>query len=110
MKLQLVDGLTFPAMHQVLSQALPQYKTRLLKNPVFKWDYIEVKRNAFVGVWVRIYEDKGTIDLINCIPAAWARALFGGLIVMLFLMSSQKKLQAEIQAVLEGTFKVFPKK
>lgn len=110
MKLQLVDGLTFPAMHQVLTQTLPQYKTRLLKNPVFKWNYIEVKRNAFVGVWIRVYEDKGTIDLINCIPSPWARAFFGGLIVMLFCMPAQNKLQKEIQEVFEGTFKVFPKK
>jgi len=106
MKLTFSPDCTFPAMTDALTKALPQYTVRLMKNPVFKWDYIEVKKNGWIGVWVRVFEDKGKIELYKCIPSAFARAMFGGLIVLLFLASAQKKVQIDIRDVLGAAFKV----
>jgi hypothetical protein len=73
MKLKHYPEMTFDNMVQTLQKELPQYETRLLKNPLLGFQYIEVKKSGFVGVWIRIFENKQNIQLIKAIPSAMAR-------------------------------------
>ena len=104
MKLKLVPGITFSAMAEAVSNALPMYEVRLLKNPLLRFEYLQIRKSAFIGVWVRIHEKKNMIQLIGCIPSTFARMMFGGIIVLLFLRSAQGKVIAEVKTVLERTF------
>lgn len=58
-----------------------------------------IKKSAFVGAWIRIFPKKNRVMLIKAIPSNIARGLFGGLTVILFLFSSQKKVIKEISKV-----------
>ena len=110
MKFQLTPEMTFPKLTEELKRALPQYEIKLLKNPIARFEFIQVKKSAWVGTWVRIFEKKNELNLVGCIPSTIARALFGGLIVLLFLRKAHKRLQAEIQAVLASKFQAVVKK
>ncbi len=58
-----------------------------------------IKKSAFVSAWIRIFPKKNRVMLIKAIPSNIARGLFGGLTVILFLFSSQKKVIKEISKV-----------
>ncbi|MGD8305959.1 MAG: hypothetical protein PVF17_04840 [Ignavibacteria bacterium] len=85
MKLELKPGITFEGMTEILTKEFPQYKIKLLKNPVARFQYIQVAKSAFVGIWIRIFEGKNTIQLINVMPSTLARIPFLGLIFTLIL-------------------------
>jgi len=103
MNLQLNEKMTFPEMERVLSEKLT-YEVKIKKNPLLRFEYIVVKKSAFVGAWIRIFEKKDRVQLIKAIPSDIARAFFGGLIVILFLSSAQRKVLDEIAEVLKAEF------
>ncbi len=103
MNLQLNEKMTFPEMERVLSEKLT-YEVKIKKNPLLRFEYIVVKKSAFVGAWIRIFEKKDRVQLIKAIPSDIARAFFGGLIVILFLSSAQRKVLEEIAEVLKAEF------
>jgi len=103
MNLELNEKITFEAMQKVLTEKLP-YQVKIKKNPLLRFEYVVVKKTAFVGAWIRIFPKKNRVMLIKAIPSDIARALFGGLIVILFLSSAQKKVLDDISKVLIDEF------
>ena len=103
MKLQLNPGITFEALEHNLTQKLPQYTIKKLKNPIARFEYIEVKKSGTVGVWIRIIEKKQQVLLINCMPSAFARAMLG-LIFILFFIGGQNKLRKEVGEIIKQDF------
>lgn len=104
MNLVLNDSLTFPAILKVLTEKLPGYKIELKKNPLLKFEYIQVYKSAYVGTWIRSFPNKNRIQLIKTIPSTWARALLGGLIAMLIASGAQNNLRKEVADVLKKEF------
>jgi len=105
MNLELNPSIDFPGMLQVLQENLPQYKIELKKNPIARFEYIQVYKSAYVGTWIRIFPSKNRVMLIKTIPSTMARALFGGLIAILIASSAQSKLRKEVAEVLMDKFK-----
>lgn len=83
MKLELKPEISFEKIRDLLVGKFPDYKIKLLKNPVAR--YIQVAKSAFVGIWIRIFEGKNTIQLINVMPSTLTRIPFLGLIFTLIL-------------------------
>ncbi|MEO5948462.1 MAG: hypothetical protein ABIP79_16715 [Chitinophagaceae bacterium] len=104
MDLALNDSMTYSAMHKALSEKLPAYKIELKKNPIARFEYIQVYKSAYVGTWVRVFEKKNKVMLIKTIPSTMARALLGGLIAALIASSAQNKLRNEVAQVLKDEF------
>jgi hypothetical protein len=100
MDIELKPEITFEGMTDLLTKEFPQYKIRLLKNPVARFRYIQVKKSAFVGIWIRIMEKKGIVKLINTMPSTLARAPILGIVFTLFLFgftaSAQTKVNNEV--------------
>ena len=103
MKLELTPEMTFEKMTEVLKEEFPQYKVRLLKNPLMRFQFIEVKKSGFVGVWVRVMKEK-EVWLIKAIPSGLVRGLLGGLLLIAFLYNPQKKVQEEVAAAMKKRF------
>lgn len=104
MNLELKESMNFQSMLAVLKEKFPQYPIELKKNPVARFEYIQVYKSAYVGVWIRIFPSKNRVMLIKTIPSTMARALFGGLIAFLIAAPAQKKLRDEVAAVLKAAF------
>ena len=104
MNLALNDSMTFSAMQKVLSEKLPAYKIELKKNPIARFEYIQVYKSAYVGTWIRVFEKKNKLMLIKTIPSTMARALLGGLIAFLIASGAQNKLRKEVAHVLKDAF------
>ncbi len=104
MNLQLNDSMSFPAMTKLLTEKLPNYKIELKKNPIARFEYVQVYKSAYVGVWVRIFPNKQRVMLVKTIPSTMARALLGGLIGMLIASGAQTKLRDEVADVLKKEF------
>jgi hypothetical protein len=105
MNLELNDSINFQSMMKVLKEKLPNYIIELKKNPVARFEYIQVRKSAYVGLWIRIFPKKNRVMLIKTIPSTMARALLGGLIAMLIASGAQKKLMEEVAEVLKAEFK-----
>jgi hypothetical protein len=105
MNLELNDAMTFPAMLKVLKEKLPNYTIILRKNPVLGFEYIQVRKSAYVGVWIRIFPKKNQVRLIKTIPSAMARAMFGGVFAILIASPAQEKVRDQIAAVLKAEFR-----
>lgn len=108
MDLELKPAITFEVMKSLLTKELPDYKVKLLKNPIAKFQYIQVEKSALVGIWIRIMEKKNTVKLINTMPSTLARIPFLGLIFTLilqgFMNASQSKVRQEVADILEKEF------
>ena len=104
MKIKFTPEMTFEAMAEAIKTELPQYETTIKKNPLMGFQYIEVKKSGTVGVWIRVFEKKGRINLMNAIPSNTVRALFGGLLLILFVSAAQTKVRKEAGAVLIQKF------
>jgi hypothetical protein len=102
MRLQLNDSINFPSMVKVLTERFPNYKVELKKNPIARFEFIQVYKSAFVGLWIRIYPDKNRVLLIKTIPSNMARAV--GAIAFLIGASAKSKLEKEVAAVLQKEF------
>jgi hypothetical protein len=96
MELELKPEITFEGMSDLLTKECPNYKVKLLKNPVARFQYILVEKSAFVGIWIRIMEDKGKVKLINTMPSTLARIPFLGLLVTLALFAFTNPAQAKV--------------
>lgn len=105
MNLVLNNSIDFESMMKVLTANFPNYKIVLKKNPVARFQYIQVGKSAYVGLWIRIFPGKNRVMLIKTIPSTMARALLGGLIAMLIASGAQKKLMLEVAEVLKKEFK-----
>jgi hypothetical protein len=105
MNLELNDSINFQSMMKVLTQNFPNYSIELKKNPVARFEYIQVRRSAYVGLWIRIIPNKKRVMLIKTIPSTMARAFLGGLIAMLIASGAQRKLSNEVADVLKKEFK-----
>jgi hypothetical protein len=104
MNLELNDSMTFAAMLKTLQEKLPNYKIELKKNPVAKFEYIQVYKSAYVGTWIRVFPKKNRVMLIKTIPSTLARAFFGGLIAIIVASSAQDNLRKEVGEVLKSAF------
>ncbi len=105
MNLALNDSINFESMMTVLKGKFPDYKIELKKNPVAKFEYIQVYKSAYVGLWIRIFPKKNRLMIIKTIPSTMARALFGGLIAILIASGAQGRLRDEVADVLKKEFK-----
>ena len=105
MNIVLNDSINFESMMNVLTTNFPNYKIVLKKNPVARFQYIQVGKSAYVGLWIRIFSDKNRVMLIKTIPSTLARAFLGGLIAMLIASGAQSKLMLEVAEVLKREFK-----
>jgi hypothetical protein len=90
---------------KVLTEKFPNYIIQLKKNPVLRFEYIQVRKSTYVGLWIRIFPKKNRVMLIKVIPSTMARALLGGLIAMLISLGAQQKLMNEVAEVMKGEFK-----
>ena len=108
MDLELKPGITFEGMNELLNRECAEYKIKLLKNPVAKFQYIQVEKSAFVGIWIRIMEKKNIVKLINTMPSTLARIPFLGLIVTLLLFAftnpAQTKVGNEVAEILKKEY------
>lgn len=104
MNLQLNDSINFQAMLKVLTEKFPAYTIELKKNPIARFEYIQVRKSAYVGLWIRLFPDKKKVMLVKTIPSTIARALLGGLIAMLIASGAQTKLRDEMAEVLKKEF------
>ena len=104
MNLQLNDSINFQSMLKVLTEKFPAYTIELKKNPIARFEYIQIRKSAYVGLWIRIFPDKKRVMLVKTIPSTMARALLGGLIAMLIASGAQTKLRDEVAEVLKKEF------
>ena len=104
MNLVLNESMSFSAMQKLLAEKFQAYKIELKKNPIARFEYIQVYKSAYVGLWIRVFEKKNQVSLIKTIPSTMARALFGGLIAILLASSAQNKLRKEVAQVLKDNF------
>ena len=104
MNLVLNDSMSFTSMQKALSEKLPAYKIELKKNPIARFEYIQVYKSAYVGTWIRVFEKKNQVTLIKVIPSTMARALLGGLIAILIASGAQNKLKKDVAQVLMDAF------
>ena len=104
MNLELNESISFQSMMKVLTEKFPGYTIDLKKNPVARFEYIQVRKSTYVGLWIRIFPSKNRVMLIKTIPSTMARALLGGLIAMLVASGAQEKLRIEVADVLKKEF------
>ena len=104
MKIKHTPEMTFEGMAQVIKTELPQYTTTLKKNPLMRFQYIEVKKSGTVGVWIRVFDKKGKVQLMNAMPSTAARAFLGGVLILMFVWGAQSKVRKETGALLIEKF------
>ena len=108
MILELKPEMSFEGMKDILNKECPNYKIKLLKNPVAKFQYIQVEKSALVGIWIRIMEKKNIVKLINTMPSTLARIPLLGLVFTLilqgFMNASQSKVRLEVAEILKKEY------
>jgi len=108
MDLELKPGITFEGINEVLSRECTNYKIKLLKNPVAKFQYIQVEKSALAGIWIRIMGKKNIVKLINTMPSTLARVPLLGLVFTLilqgFMNASQSKVRDEVAEILKKEY------
>jgi hypothetical protein len=105
MKLQLTEAMTFEAMAEALkaSPELP-YEITIKKNPLMRWQYIQVRKSGAVGAWIRVFPKRNRVLLLNAMPSALIRGLFGGLLLFIFTYSAQSKVRKKSGEILMEAF------
>ncbi len=108
MDLELKPEMSFEGMTSVLTNQCADYKIKLLKNPLAKFQYIQVEKSALVGIWIRIMEKKNIVKLINTMPSTLARVPLLGLVFTLilqgFMNASQSKVRLEVAEILKKEY------
>ena len=104
MNLQLNDSINFQSLMKILTEKFPSYTIVLKKNPIARFEYIQIGKSAYVGLWIRIFPAKNRVMLIKTIPSTMARALLGGLIAMLIASGAQGRLRDEVADVIKKQF------
>ena len=87
----------------MLKDEFPEYDVKS-RNSLAAGEYVQVRKSAFIGVWVRIKKKSNTLVVVSCVPSDWARALFFGLILYLFISSSLNQMQQEVYSFLQEKF------
>ena len=103
MFLNLTEDMSYEKMTEAIKKALPQYEVELLKNPIAKFQYIQIKKTGMVGLWVRLIEKKNHVMLIKAMPSAHARAFLG----FIFLIIKGKELNEVMNQVADVIKKEF---
>lgn len=106
----LTGTMTFQAMADAIQKEHPEWQVTVKKNPLLRFEYVAVRKSALIGVWIRIFEKKGFALLIKAIPAAWVRALLGGLLLYAFTAGAQGKVLNEVSRILSEKFGSSPSK
>ena len=100
MKIPFYRETTIPEIADYLTKELPQYMIEVKKNPLFRFEFVEVRKSGFVGAWISIKKDGIRVD--GCIPSTMARAFLGGLLVLLITMSGRRKVVKAVAEALEN--------
>ncbi len=82
MKIILKEQMNIEGVYDKLLEAYLPYTVTLKKNPIGRWQYIEVKKNAWVGVWIRYKEKSNSLRIYSVVPSMLARVLLGGLLMV----------------------------
>lgn len=104
--MQFISSLTVtPAeVAKLLEAGMPQYKIKLRKNPLLRFEYVQVEKSAFVGAWVRVMKDN-KITVTGTQPNDLVRGLLGGLLLIAFTWSGMKKIEKEVGEFLQEKLK-----
>ena len=94
--------LNIEAINGLLKEEFPEYEVKIRTSLVGK--YVQVRKSAFIGVWVRIKKSKNAIRIEGCVPSDIARGLFFGLIVYAFIASSLSRIENEIFSFLQEKY------
>jgi hypothetical protein len=81
---------------------LPRYEVEIKNNPLLGFEYIEVRKSAYAGAWIRVKNEKVTLN--GCVPSAAARVFLGGLLLLLATMRSRKEVVVAANEVLIRNF------
>ncbi len=65
MNFKLNSGMNLAIISAELKITLPNFKIELPKNPITRFEYIQVRKSALIGVSIRIFEKKEIIKLIG---------------------------------------------
>ena len=90
------------AIADAMQKELPQYQVEIKKNPLLGFEYVEVRKSAYAGAWIRIKNEKVLVN--SCIPSAAARAFLGGLLLLLITYSSRKEVATAAGDVVTRNF------
>lgn len=105
MNIELTPEMTLERITEVLKSEFPECQVELKKNPLFRNQYVEVKKTAFVGAWINAHPKKNKLSIQGAIPSALVRGLIGGLLLILFLAKSHKRMTTDIATILKDEFK-----
>lgn len=93
---------TIEQMFEVAKAKFPQYTITLKRNKLLRISYIEVRKSALIGSWIRLTDNK--VTLAGAIPSVIVRAFFGGLILIAFISGKLKKLREEVGGYLQTQY------
>jgi hypothetical protein len=93
---------TIHAVADALRRELPQYQVEMKRNPLMGFDYVEVRKSAYAGAWVRLKNDKLTAQ--GVVPSTAARVFLGGLLLLLITYSSRKEVEKACGDVMMRNF------
>ncbi|MES2775016.1 MAG: hypothetical protein V4722_12570 [Bacteroidota bacterium] len=97
-----VKPVTIEEIFETVKSKFPQYTVTLKRNKLLKFSYVEVRKSATIGAWIRLKDNK--ITVVGAIPSTLVRAMFGGLILIAFISGKLKKLTAEVGGVLQTSY------
>lgn len=90
------------AIADAMRRELPHYQVEIKQNPLLGFDYVEVRKSAYAGVWIRLKNDKITWN--GVVPSAAARVFLGGLILLLATYKSRKEVSTATGEVVMRNF------
>jgi hypothetical protein len=101
MKIQSQLAVTTQDVAKILEAGLAQkYTLEVKKNPLLRFEYIQVRKSAFVGAWVRVKKDN-SITIDGAVPSPLARGLLGGLLLMLVTQVRTREITNDISILLQ---------
>ena len=93
---------TIEQMYETVKAKFPQYTITLKRNRLLGFHYIEIRKSALIGSWIRLSKDK--VSLVGAIPSFIVRAFFGGLILIAFISGKLKRLKQEVGGYLQAQY------
>jgi hypothetical protein len=90
------------AIADAMRRELPQYEVEIKQNPLLGFDYVEVRKSGYAGAWVRLKNDKITVN--GVVPSTAARVFLGGLLLLLITYSSRKEVATAAGEVVMRNF------
>ena len=90
---------TIEQLYETVKTKFPQYTVTLKRNKLLRISYIEVRKTALVGSWIRLKNNE--VSLVGAIPNVFVRAFLGGLILIAFISGKLKRLQEEVGGYLK---------